>query len=81
MDVNDLYQQPQVYHYFKIAEYKFHCSLETEYTKTGNPVWIPWCNSGFGIDYHKQFKTPEACERYMRKKIKQRCKAYLRDLK
>jgi len=81
MNIDDLYPQPQIDHYFDIAGDQFHCSLEDEYSKNHIPYWSPWCNSGFGIDHHKCFKTPEACEKYMRKQVKITCKLYLRDLK
>ena len=33
MNIDDLYPQPQIDHYFNIAGDQFHCSLEDEYSK------------------------------------------------
>ena len=65
---------------FDVAGFQFSYQLETEYSENGQRYWMPCNNSDFGIDFQKAFRTPEACEKYMRNTIKKSCEDILAEM-
>ena len=65
---------------FEVANFFFSYNLETEYAENGQSYWMPSNSSGFGIDFEKAFRTPEACEKYMRDTIRESCEDIIKEM-
>lgn len=67
-------------HYFDVGNDQFSCVLDYDYKDR----WL-WYSSNtiddiFEVALGRGFKTPEACEKYIKKCIKKTCKDLLKGL-
>lgn len=68
-------------YYFDIDTHQFSCYYDTDYKK--QPFWYSsLCNENdlFEIDVNRGFRTPEACESYIKHRVKQTAKKLLKAL-
>lgn len=68
-------------HYFDIGDRQFSCEYDTDYKKM--PLWYTTNvndNFVFKIDTERGFRTPEACEKYIKQRVKIACKQMLKHL-
>lgn len=68
-------------HYFDIGPDQFECIYDEDYKK--QPLWYSSGNNYnylFNIDTDKGFRSKEACENYIKQRVKITCKKMLKDL-